>query len=117
VELVIGEETRRRLGDTFVFRELDLVRVKGKAKAITVYEPLCRREAITPALEEELGQHASALARFRSRDWEGAESAFAALYAAHPQVFLYAIYRDRISRMRASDPGETWDGVYEMERK
>jgi adenylate cyclase len=115
--LVVGEETYQHIKNTYVCRELDRVRVKGKRTAITVYEPLCRRDAATPAMSAELAQHAAALASFRARDWTAADASFAALQNTHPQVHLYTLYRERIAALRVNDPGEDWDGVYERTSK
>jgi adenylate cyclase len=115
--VVIGEGTWQQIKDKWLCRELDRVRVKGKSKAITVYAPLCRHDESTREQREELARHDGALAAFRSRQWEAADEAFAELEARHPQVHLYALYRERIAHLRADDPGEGWDGVYDRTTK
>ena len=39
-QIILSEATRRRLGDTFLTRELDLVQVRGRAQTVTIYELL-----------------------------------------------------------------------------
>lgn len=112
VGLVVGETTRARAGDVFVYRELDLVRVKGKAQAIRVFQPICRSEQASPELLAELERHDEALRRYRHRDWDGARELFAELHRDHPQVHLYPLYLERIEDLRHNDPGEGWDGAY-----
>ncbi|MFZ5775842.1 MAG: CHASE2 domain-containing protein [Thermodesulfobacteriota bacterium] len=117
VGLVVGETTRAAAGDAFVFRELDLVRVKGKAQAIHVYQPLCRASEATDEILRELALYHQALDDFRSRRWQEARSGFDNLLVAAPECTLYRIYRERVEMLREHDPGEGWDGVYERKEK
>lgn len=117
VGLVVGESTRTQAGDYFVYRELDRVRVKGKAQAITVYEPVCRREEADAALLEEIETYSEALDLFRARRWEAATTAFQVLAKAHPECHLYGLYLERLRQLEADDPGPDWDGVYERTTK
>ncbi|MBM4416292.1 MAG: adenylate/guanylate cyclase domain-containing protein [Chloroflexi bacterium] len=110
VTIVIGENLARRLPDWAVV-ELDRVRVKGKAQAVSVFTLLGddRRE-----LAEAITTHAAMLDAYRARRWDEAEGAIARL-AADPRLpslaALYALYRERIADHRASPPPDDWDGV------
>ncbi len=117
VGLVVGETTRAAAGDGFVFRELDLVRVKGKAQAIRVYEPVCRAGEADEALLRELADYQRILAEFRARRWEEARAGFSRLQDGAPDRRLYGIYLERIEALARDDPGEGWDGVYERKEK
>lgn len=117
VGLVVGETTRRAAGDAFVFRELDLVRVKGKAQAIRVYEPVCRSDEADELLLLELAEYHRVLNEFRARHWEEAKAGFRRLQEGAPDRHLYSIYLERIESLAGDDPGEGWDGVYERKEK
>lgn len=117
VGLVVGETTKAAAGEAFVFRELDLVRVKGKAKAIRVYEPMCRAGEAGEALLRELGDYQQALVAFRARRWEESRIGFTRLLEAAPERQLYSVYLERINALAADDPGEGWDGVYDRKEK
>ena len=117
VKLVVGETTRARAGDHFLYRELDLVKVKGKALAIRVYEPICRSAEAGEEVQQELGRYHQALADFRARRWQQAKDAFLALQLSFPNRHIYRLYLDRIENLAAADPGEEWDGVYERKEK
>ncbi len=117
VGLVVGETTRDAAGDAFVFRELDLVRVKGKAQAIRVYEPVCRGGEADEALRRELADYHAVLADFRARRWEEARVGFSRLRESFPDRSLYGIYLERIATLATDDPGEGWDGVYKRTEK
>ena len=117
VGLVVGETTRAAAGDAFIFRELDLVRVKGKAQAIRVYEPVCRKGDADGELLGELDDYHRTLAEFRARRWQEARNGFGRLLDGAPERTLYRIYLERTEALAANDPGEGWDGVYERKEK
>jgi adenylate cyclase len=116
VGIAVGEATRLAAPE-FVYRELDLVRVKGKNEPVAIFEPLGKPADVGPAVLDELAAWDAALARVRAQDWDGAASAIAALQAAHPQRALYALYLERIARWRAEPPGAGWDGVTTFDTK
>ncbi len=117
VGLVVGEMTRAAAGEAFVFRELDLVRVKGKARAIRVYEPICRTGEADEALQRGLADYHEFLSDFRARRWAEARAGFSRLREGVPGLRLYEIYLERIEALSTDDPGEGWDGVYERKEK
>ena len=116
VGIAVGEATRLAAPE-FVYRELDLVRVKGKNEPVAIFEPLGKPADVAPAVLDELAVWDAALARVRAQDWDGAASAIAALHAAHPERALYALYLERIARWRAEPPGAGWDGVTTFDTK
>lgn len=117
VGLVVGEETRQQAAHVFLFRELDLVKVKGKAQAIRVYEPLCRTEEANESVFEELMGYDYALGLYRERKWEEAHQAFREMQEKWSEKRIYQLYIERIELLSQNDPGEEWDGVYERKEK
>jgi adenylate cyclase len=108
VGIVVAEDTARAIPD-YAWREIDRVRVVGKLKPVTIYEPL--GPAGSPELTAELAQHRQALASYRERDFAAAEAGFAALAAAHPATALYAYFRARCAAFRLSPPPPAWEGA------
>ena len=108
VGIIVGESTARAISD-FAWREIDRVRVVGKATSVTIYEPL--GPAASPAIAAELALHRQALASYRERDFAAAEAGFAALAAAHPATALYGYFRARCAAFRASPPPPAWEGA------
>ena len=116
VGLVVGEDTRA--GQTkFVFRKLDLVKVKGKQVGITVYEPVCRIEEATPELYAEIARHEEGLTQYLQRDWVAAEATFTQLAGEYPDRVIYDVYLERIATLRKRKLPDDWDGVYERREK
>jgi len=107
--VIISEFTRKELGSRFFCRFIDKVRVKGKNKAVDIYEPLV---AGTPdsALIKEVEAFERAVADYRDQKFDRAKEVMATLYRNNPQR-LYAIYLHRINNYLKSPPPSDWDGV------
>lgn len=111
VDIIVSDQTAK-LADGFVYRELDLVRVKGKTEPVAIFEPLGRREDLGQDTAEMLSTYAAALSAYRSQQWSTAIGAFETLQQ-HSDDHLYKMYRDRIDNFRRSPPGDDWDGVFD----
>lgn len=116
VGIAVGVATRLAAPE-FAWRELDLVRVKGKNEPVAVYEPLGKPADLAAGVLEEVAQWEAALAQVRAQQWDAAEQAIAALAARHPARGLYALYLERIAHYRANPPGADWDGVTTFDTK
>ena len=108
VDILVGEATAKAAGSRFVFREVDLVRVKGRAGAAPVYELVGR-----PGVEVD-PRFAEALAAYRRRDFESARETFAQLATDDRTAKIFA---KRCAALAASPPPPDWDGVYEQKSK
>ena len=117
--ILISGSTAAQLQDEYDMRELDLLRVKGKAIPIPIYEVLGWPGA--PVTEEQ--QHfrqafARGLEAYRKRNWHDAANAFALearmdKRANNPsRVFL-----DRALHYMKSPPPDDWDGVWTLDKK
>ncbi|MBF0219527.1 MAG: adenylate/guanylate cyclase domain-containing protein [Gammaproteobacteria bacterium] len=110
VGIIIGEGTREQLGDRVIVRELDKVRVKGKAEPITIYEPLAVAGELSQNATNALQQWQQALAAYRQQDWQSAETVIRQLAQENPH-YLYDLYLERIAHYRLQSPPVNWDGV------
>ncbi len=106
VGILVGEATASAAGDRFLFRELDLVRVKGRAQAIPVFELVGRAGKSDPTF-------ARALALYRNREFAAARIAFASL----PDDPAAAVMASRCDDLAAAPPPSDWDGVYDQRSK
>jgi adenylate cyclase len=116
VGILAGEATRAAAAG-IAFREVDRIRVKGKAAALTVYEPLGPAEALDEAARAELALWEEALRLVRARRWDEAAAALAGLRRRAPDRELYAFYARRVEALRAAPPPPDWDGVTVFEEK
>ena len=116
VSIVISESTRAAVPDV-ACRELDRVRVKGRAAPVTLFEPLALVAEISPSLRQELKQHQQALDHYRAAEWAPAQAGFEQLAADHPDQALYKLYLHRIANLLARPPDAAWDGVFALTEK
>ncbi len=108
VDVLVGEDTAKAATGKFVFREVDLVRVKGRAGAAPVYELVGRAGAsLDPRFAE-------ALAAYRRRDFAAARSEFEAMADTDRTAQIFA---KRCAALAASPPPADWDGVYDQKNK
>lgn len=114
--IVAGESVREAAGDAFVWRQLDLVRVKGRETPLAIHEPLCRTDQASAALRDAAARHEAALALYLARRFDEALAAWQALQREHP-CGLHALWAERASDFAQRPPAPDWDGVYTFETK
>jgi adenylate cyclase len=111
VNIIVSETTRAEIPE-FLFRELDLVRVKGKNEPVAIFEPIGRNNDIDEEVTAELTAYKQALLDFRAQSLDKAELDFLNLSRLSPGRFLYQVYLERIEFYRSEPPGDDWDGVF-----
>jgi len=111
VNIIVSESTRDAIPE-YVFRDLDLVRVKGKNEPVAIFEPVGHKNDLPKEVTKEITQYKQALKAFRSQKWDNAEMEFFNLARQFPDRFLYKMYQERINAYRNSPPGDDWDGVF-----
>lgn len=115
VGVIVSDSTREACPE-IVFRELDVVRVKGKHRPVRIFEPLGDRGALPPDEQERLAQHARALALFQSGRFREAQNLFEELDRPEDAT-LYRLYRERIALLLESPPPDDWDGTVVFDEK
>ncbi len=114
--IVVSEYTHEETKDFFVFRELDYVRVKGKARPITMYELMGTDKRDEKALGLSRA-FSSALTLYREKRFNEAMEAFKAIAKDYPKDGPSAIYIQRCAEYIEHSPPEDWDGVFVAKTK
>ncbi|MDF1485199.1 adenylate/guanylate cyclase domain-containing protein [Ramlibacter sp. H39-3-26] len=114
VEIVVSDSTHAQ-APAYTWQELDRVRVKGKAQAVGIYQPLPAADA--QQMEAELAGWAAFLAAYRAQDWPRCQALLQPLRAAHPQNHLYQLYQQRVQAMCVLPFDPTWDGATNFDTK
>ena len=113
---IITEAVFDKLKDTFVCREMDFIKVKGKNEPVRIYEILQTKAAATDKLFEIKDLFEKGLAAYRKQAWDKAEEMFQLCnekYQDMPSV----VFLDRIAHFKTNPPPKKWDGVFEMKVK
>jgi len=100
-----------------IYRELDRVRVKGKAEPISIYQPIGLKGTVVDQVIDEIDRFHRVLDRFRSQNWDDADRLLITLSQADPQRKVYKLYLERVANLRLNPPGKDWDGVFTFTTK
>jgi adenylate cyclase len=96
----------------FVYREVDLVAVKGRTTGIPIFEPIGRIGEVLETTLSELDKWHKGLEQYRKQRWDDAQEIFKALQYASPDTKLYKLYLKRIDYWRTNTPGPMWKGLW-----
>lgn len=114
--ILVGEATRDAAKDEFAFRDLGRVKVKGKKKAVRIYE-LLETRAKMPVDPSWITLFGKGMEAFQDRNWDSADAAFRQVIADRgsdppsEQIMMWTkIFRQR-------PPEEEWDGTIERREK
>ena len=116
VEIIVSESVCQCVPE-MVYRELDFVRVKGKQKPVTIYEPIGLKDDINAELKSELKLYTQTLSLYRKQQWDQAELQFLNLQKQSKNKKLYDLYVSRIQSYRSQPSTNDWDGVFTFETK
>jgi adenylate cyclase len=117
-KILISEFTRDALGSPVLLREIDRIRVRGKARPVAIHESLqYRSNEIDRGLGAMLEAFENGLAAYRALEWEQAEAAFEQALVAMPGDGPSRVYRDRCRQFRVVPPPPDWDGVWALTSK
>lgn len=111
--IMVSESAREAAGaGSFVTRELDRIRVKGKDKAVTVYELVGVPGAVPSQRLMHIERFEEALAAYRAKKFDKARRQFRAMLKDYPADSASALYAARCDELKKNPPKGEWDGVY-----
>lgn len=121
--ILVNESTYASVQNAgFLFRELDIIRVKGKLQPVTIYELVGKlseleQESHYIELKQRLQDFAAARQLYRKRDWEQAQHAFQEILDHTPDDGPSRMYWKRCQEYLFDEPPIGWDGVFTMTHK
>lgn len=109
--ILISENTYSAVKNEFYAREVDYVRVKGKNRAVKIYELISHgtHHVDMPFFDS----YHQALKLFFTKNFSEAESEFTELLKQKPEDFLCQMYLERARYCQTITVPENWDGVFE----
>jgi len=121
--ILVNESTYTATKDSgFLFRELDIIRVKGKLQPVTIYELLGRlsdlqRDPSFADVQKCLELFAQARLLYHQRQWPEAQQAFQSILDHRPDDGPSRMYWKRCQEYLFDEPPASWDGVFTMTHK
>jgi adenylate cyclase len=116
-EIVISEAVYQEVRAAVVARPLDYVSVKGKARAVRVFELLGLKGETDQAVEDLTELSAQALARYQERRWAEAIELFERVLQLRPGDAPARAMIARCRAYQATPPPPVWDGVHRLDQK
>jgi adenylate cyclase len=110
---MISETTLADLHGACDVRELDLVAVKGKDKAVRVFEVLDLKDKAPAEMIATARRFEEGLALYRAGKFSEAKAIFTELSDDPPSK----LYVERCTYFESHPPGDGWDGVWHMKEK
>jgi adenylate cyclase len=108
--IIVGEITRAKVAG-YVWRELDMVKVKGKNEPVAIYEPCGEELSLAITYANDITLFNNMVGAYRRQDWDAAETMLQELIANKPDRKLYQFYLIRIQQYKKEPPPPEWDGV------
>ncbi len=116
--IMVSSFTHEAVKDDFLFRALDLIRVKGKAKPVQVFELIGTPDTkFTDQFLEMLDLFNQGLIAYRLREWDNALETFKRCLYLVPNDRPAQIYIERCHYFKGNPPADNWDGVWELKEK
>ncbi|MBI4577777.1 MAG: CHASE2 domain-containing protein [Planctomycetes bacterium] len=115
--IMVSERTVELAAAHIEVRELDLLRVKGKALPIRVFELMAKKGELDPRAAQAREAYAEGLKLYRARRFGEAVAGFETALGLVPGDGPSDTYLDRCRSYQEAPPPEDWDGVYVMTTK
>jgi adenylate cyclase len=114
---IIAEETWNRVKSAVETRELDFIRVKGKAQPVVIHELVAMRGELDHQSKEIYARFAEGLALYRLQKWPAASAAFQGALQIDPADGPSKVFIARCEYYAARPTMPDWDGVHVMHTK
>ena len=117
-DIILSEFTYQLCSDYILVRDLDKVRVKGKQKAVSIYELIgANSQPIDLETEEFLEFYVKGRQAYMNKEFSQAISYFELAQKIRPEDKAVAIHVQRSHDYIKNPPPNDWDGVYTMTTK
>ena len=115
--IMISEHTRAQIGNLFIVRSLDRVRVVGVNTPIRLYELLEESRLADGKLVVYVAKWEQAIKLYEKKAYQEALAAFSDLLKEDPEDKVAELYRDRADQFIKEPPAADWDGVFNLTKK
>lgn len=116
-EIMISGTTYNLVKEYVEVRELDLIKVKGKQHAVTVYELVGIKGEVSEEKQELLKIYEKGITEYKKQDWKKAEEIFKSALKKIPEDGPIKLYLTRVREFIKNPPPKEWDGSFEYDTK
>ena len=118
VEILIGENTADLVGEAFLVREVDSVKVKGSNQTVRIYELVAPSDIPIPGKKAQaLKCYAEGLETYRRRRWNASIEHFSRALTARPNDSPSSVMLERCHTYLKAPPPKDWEGVFQHTKK
>jgi adenylate cyclase len=114
---VVASANARMQAPDWAWQQLDTVRVKGKAQAISIYCPWGPAQTLTDQQKAQLQAWDIFLAHYRQQNWDACTQMLRTLQNQNPDSALYQLYVDRIAARQMLPFDPQWDATTTLTHK
>ncbi|MDR0313779.1 MAG: adenylate/guanylate cyclase domain-containing protein [Treponema sp.] len=115
--ILISEYTKEKIGDEFLLRRLDRVRVVGINTPLRLYELLGLMHTATDDEKDTVIQWEQALNLYELRQFKAAAKQFHSLMERDAKDKVAELYAGRCMKYETNPPPEVWDAVNNLTEK
>ncbi|PIQ95811.1 MAG: adenylate/guanylate cyclase domain-containing protein [Nitrospinae bacterium CG11_big_fil_rev_8_21_14_0_20_56_8] len=115
--IMISQFTYEDAKEGIEVRELDKIRVVGKAEPVTIYEVLARKGELDPILKQTVEVFEEGLRFYRAKQWYEAINLFHRALELRPGDTPSEVFIRRCQEFMIAKVPDPWDGVYQMTSK
>ena len=120
--ILISEYTREKLGDYFLIRRLDRVRVVGINTPLRLYELLAINDEQLSmgngkVSRDEIERWEEAIDLYEKRNFNGALELFKSIMEKNPDDKVAELYAGRCEKYETNPPPDNWDAVNNLTEK
>ena len=115
--ILISEYTRDKIGDEFLLRRLDRVRVVGINTPLRLYELLGLMHTATDNEKKSVEKWEQTMDMYESKKFSDAAKLFNSLIERNADDKVAKLYRERCMKYDANPPPVTWDAVNNLTEK
>ena len=115
-QAIITEEAIAHLPEhhNFIYRFLDLVKVKGKSKTLAIFELISPNDKVKIGYQQ---RYNNAVVLMRNRQIKEATAIFTEIYERNPKDETVKVILDRCQEYILNGLPKNWDGVEKMKEK
>lgn len=117
VDILVGERTYELTKDQFIYRPVDAVRVKGKTKAVMIYQPIGDSKTATNELKRFQSDSLAYWQAYTERRFEEMAAILHKNLELYPGDGLMRIYLARAMKHLEIPPPDDWEPITNFETK